>query len=86
MRRKQLLGMRGSYGRKEDAMTVNGVPRTASARLIDRDFPRADHGGRHETLVHAPADLVLEVAWNLDMRSSPAARAIVWLRGKLLRG
>jgi hypothetical protein len=61
------------------------VPRKASIRLIERFIPRADHGGRHETLVRAPADLVFEVAWNLDMQSSRVARAIFWLRGKLLR-
>jgi hypothetical protein len=64
---------------------VHVVPRKASARLIERFIPRADRGGRHETLVRAPADLVFDVACNFDLRSSPVARAIFWLRGKLLR-
>jgi hypothetical protein len=62
-------------------------PATAVAgeRLIDRFIPRAEHGGRHETLIRAPADLVFELAWNADMQAHPLARAIFWLRQKLLR-
>jgi hypothetical protein len=59
--------------------------RSGVGRLIERFIPRADHGGRHEILVRAPADVVFDVAWNLDLRAHPAARAIFWLREKLLR-
>lgn len=52
--------------------------------LLDRFMPMADAGGRHETIVRAPADVVLDVARHLDMRSLPAVRAIFWLREKML--
>jgi hypothetical protein len=57
---------------------------TARGRLISWFMPVADVTERHETLVHAPADVVFGVAQNFDMQSIPAIRAIIWLRGKLL--
>ncbi len=57
----------------------------AGDRLIERFIPQAEHGGRHETLIHAPADLVFELAWNIDLQSHPVTRAIFSLREKLLR-
>jgi hypothetical protein len=47
-------------------------------------MPAADVTERHETLVHAPADVVFDVARSLDMQTGPAIHAIFWLRGKLL--
>ena len=52
---------------------------------LDRFIPKPDAGGRHETLVHAPAHLVFEVACHIDLDSIFLIRAIFWLRGKLLR-
>jgi hypothetical protein len=57
------------------------LPMTA---VIDPFIPRPDVRERHETLVHAPAELVFEVARHFDMSSIPLVRAIFWLRGKLL--
>ena len=51
---------------------------------IDRFIPRPDVRERHETVVHAPAALVLEVARELDMQSIPLVHAIFWLRAKLM--
>jgi len=52
--------------------------------LFDRFLPGPDVRERHATLVRAPADLVLDVARNLDMQALPAIRAIFWLRTKLM--
>ncbi|MEX2376062.1 MAG: hypothetical protein WD942_10840 [Dehalococcoidia bacterium] len=66
--------------------TPVGSSELSDSRLIDRFIPRSDHGGLHEAMVRAPADLVFDVAWNLDLRAHPAVRAIFWLREKLLGG
>jgi hypothetical protein len=55
------------------------------AAPLDRFIPRPDVLERHETIVRAPADLVLEVARRFDMRSIPLVRGIFWLRSKILR-
>ncbi len=39
---------------------------------------------RHETVVRAPAALVLETARTFDLRSAPLVRAIFWLRAMIL--
>lgn len=52
--------------------------------VLDRFLPCPDRGGRHEITIHAPAELVLDVARNFDMQSIPTVRAIFWLRAKLL--
>ncbi|MGH7540553.1 MAG: hypothetical protein ACRELC_06110 [Gemmatimonadota bacterium] len=49
-------------------------------------MPEADVVARHETIVRAPAGLVLEVAQGLELESVPWIRAIFWLRAKLLGG
>jgi hypothetical protein len=100
MQRRQLLGIRSrSEGRssrgspfrapiRESGGSVlrepSGVDDQPSERLIERFIPHPDHGGRHETIVHAPADLVFDVAWNLDLRAHPMVRAIFRLREVLL--
>jgi hypothetical protein len=61
------------------------VPPQAPARPIDHFIPNADIRERHEILVHAPADIVSDVARNLDIESLPLVHAIFWLRGKLMR-
>jgi hypothetical protein len=65
--------------------TPTTATEAASSRLIERFIPHPEQGGRHETLVRAPAELVFELAWNADMQEHPVARAIFWLREKLLR-
>jgi hypothetical protein len=52
--------------------------------LLDTFAPSPDVRGRRAALVKAPADLVLDVARNLDMQAIPAVHAIFWLRGKLM--
>src|SRR5690349_14382662 len=52
--------------------------------LIDEFMPVADVTECHETLVHAPAAIVWDVAKSFDMQSVPLIRAIIWLRGKIL--
>jgi hypothetical protein len=61
------------------------VTTTWADRLIERFIPQADVAECHETLVHAPADLVLDMAQKFDLQSIPLVRALFWLRGKLLR-
>lgn len=52
--------------------------------LIDDFIPKPDVRERHSTVVHAPADLVFEVANELDLFSIPPVAAIFRLREKLL--
>ena len=54
--------------------------------IIDRFLPTADVRERHEVLVHAPAELVFDVAEHFELHSVPLIRAIFWLRAKLLGG
>jgi hypothetical protein len=54
--------------------------------LIERFLPQSDYCLRHETLVHAPADRVFVLAWNLDVQSHRLVRGILWLREKLHHG
>jgi hypothetical protein len=61
-----------------------GETATWADRLIERFMPQADVAECHETLVRAPATVVLEVAQNFNLRSIPLVRAIFWLRAKLL--
>jgi hypothetical protein len=51
---------------------------------LDRFLPVADVRERHETLVHAPAALVFEVAEQFPLQSIPVVCAIFWLRSKLM--
>lgn len=55
------------------------------AALIDEFIARPEVGERHSTVVAAPADLVFDVACDMDLRSIPAIRAIFWLRETLFR-
>jgi len=56
----------------------------AQGRLITWFMPVADIIERHETLVHAPAEVVWDVAKTFDMQSVPLIRAIIWMRGQIL--
>jgi PAS domain S-box-containing protein len=62
------------------AQTV-AAPTTDAAgdRQSDRSFPRAEHGGRHATLLHTPADRVRALRL-----ASRAAAAVVVLGGLLV--
>ena len=51
---------------------------------LDRFLPVADVRERRQTLVHAPAALVLEVAEQLPLQSIPAVRVIFWLRSRIM--
>jgi hypothetical protein len=63
---------------------AEAVATAAAGRLIERFMPLADVRERHETLVHAPAAVVLDVAQNFDLQSIPVIRAIFCLRAKIL--
>jgi len=52
---------------------------------LDRFIPHPDVRERFETTIRAPADLVMEVAGQLDMQSLPAVKFIFWLRERLTR-
>jgi hypothetical protein len=56
----------------------------AGTRLIEQFIPEADYRERHETIVHAPADVVFDVAQHFNLQSIPLVRAIFWLRARLL--
>jgi hypothetical protein len=62
----------------------NGDP-TPHGSPLDIFVPRPDIRERHETLVHAPAQIVFDVACDVDLQSLPVVRTIFWLRSKLLR-
>jgi hypothetical protein len=52
---------------------------------LERFIPHPDVRERFETTIRAPADLVMEVAAQLDMQSLPAVRLIFRLRERLTR-
>jgi hypothetical protein len=60
------------------------VKASPSASPLDRFIPRPDVRERHETTVHAPAELVLDVARGFDPQSIPTVRAIFRLRAKAM--
>lgn len=66
----------GVSPRGRDASGPAGAP-------LDRFLPRPDVRERFETIVKAPADLVMEVAAGFDMRSLLPIRVIFWLRERL---
>lgn len=52
---------------------------------LDRYIPQPDVRERFETTIHAPADVVMDVARGIDMQSVPAVRAIFRLREFFMR-
>ena len=54
-------------------------------RLIDRFIPEPEIRSSHQILVHAPADIVFDVARDQDLGSHPIIRGIFRLREILLR-
>ena len=57
----------------------------ATMTSIDRFMPAWDVRERHDVVVHAPAEIVDQVARLLEIESIPLVHAIFWLRGKLMR-
>ncbi len=52
--------------------------------LLDRFLPNPDVRGRHEIMIHAPADLVMSVARNFEIESIWLVRTLFRLRALLL--
>jgi hypothetical protein len=57
---------------------------TPRFRLIERFLPAWHTRTSHEILIHAPADVVFDIAQQFDLQSMPLVRAIFWLRGKIM--
>ena len=53
--------------------------------LLDRFVPHPDVRGRHEITIHAPAELVMNVARNFDIESLFVVRTLFRLRAAILR-
>jgi hypothetical protein len=54
------------------------------AAVLDVFIPAPDIRERHAILVHAPAELVFDVARHFDLGSLPLVRAMFWLRARLM--
>ena len=52
---------------------------------IECFMPEADIRESHDVLVHAPANIVFDVAEHFDIESVLPVRAIFWLRAKFFR-
>jgi hypothetical protein len=59
---------------------------SAGPQRLDRFIPRPDVRERFETVIRAPASLVMEVASHFDLNSVPIVKAIFRLREILMRG
>ncbi len=55
------------------------------AAILDSFIPDPDIRERFSTTVHAPHDLVMDVATTFDLQSLSLVRAIFWLRQTLMR-
>jgi hypothetical protein len=55
------------------------------AAVLDPFIPVPDVRERHMLAVHAPAELVADVARHFDLASLPLVRVAFWLRGRLMR-
>lgn len=64
-------------------MTAVSSP-TTRQRQIESFMPGSDVGTCHEIIIHAPANIVFDVAEQFDLMSIPVVRAIFWLRGKIM--
>src|SRR5687768_3223808 len=56
-----------------------------TSALIDRFIGRPDVAESHEVFVHAPADVVFDVAQNVELLSIPIVQSIIRLRERLFR-
>ncbi len=54
-------------------------------RLIDRFIAKPDFRERHHIDIHAPADLVLDIATKTDIQALPVVRTLIWIRGRVMR-
>ena len=61
-----------------------GRPSHAAPALLDAFIPHPVIRERHQILIHAPAELVMETARDFDIQSIALVRAIFWLRAKAL--
>lgn len=61
------------------------VPMNADTVPLQRFIPHPDVRERFETTIRAPADLVMDVAGQMDMQSLPAVRLVFRLRERLTR-
>jgi hypothetical protein len=57
---------------------------TATPALLDRFVPHPEVRGRHETTIHAPAALVMQVARNFEIESLWLVRTLFRLRAAVL--
>ena len=60
--------------------------KTSGPSLLDRLIPNPEAGGRHEITIHAPAELVLDVARSFDIESLWLVRTLIRLRAWMLGG
>jgi hypothetical protein len=58
--------------------------RTRNSALLDQFIPKFDLRTRHQITIHAPAEMVFDIARDFDMESIFAIRAIFWLRSLVL--
>jgi hypothetical protein len=65
-----------------DQLTTPGVAN--SERLVERFLTQAQVRESHDVVVHAPAELVLDVAERFNLMSIPAVFTIFWLRSRIL--
>jgi hypothetical protein len=71
---------------REELVPMSTATVLSTAPPLDRFLPKADVRERHEILVHAPPDLVLDTAKAIDLSSIPAVRAIFGLREWMMGG
>lgn len=53
-------------------------------RLIDRFIADPDFSDEHHIDIHAPAELVLDIATRMDIQALPIVHGLIWIRGKLM--
>lgn len=63
---------------------ISAATRT-TASAVTAFIPVPDVQDTHAIEIHAPSDLVFEVAKGTDMRASPVVAAIFWVRGFIMR-
>ena len=66
----------------QNRLTTPGV--SSGKRLVERFLTQAQVRESHDVVVHAPAELVLEVAERFDLLSIPAVFTIFRLRSRIL--
>jgi hypothetical protein len=69
---------------REESAPMSTAFAPSAAPPLDRFLPHAHVRERHEILVHAPADVVLDTARKFDLESIPAVRAVFATRAWIL--